>query len=182
MRLASQAAGIALALALGAIADPARAIITHPVKLAPIQANRANPAMRQARDSSKAATIQLTTPAPLPAGESETATPEAEAAVSSWAPTVEVWLSILILTFGCLVLGLEFLLLRGSRTHLSAESILRAIGVTTIIIGALFCITAGFSPQQIAPATGLFGTVAGYLLGKETVARARGARPDEEGA
>jgi hypothetical protein len=38
--------------------------------------------------------------------------------------------------------------------------------VTLIIIGTLFFITAGFDSTQIAPALGLFGTIAGYLLGK----------------
>jgi hypothetical protein len=38
--------------------------------------------------------------------------------------------------------------------------------VTLIIVGTLFAITAGFDSNQIAPAMGLFGTIAGYLLGK----------------
>ena len=38
--------------------------------------------------------------------------------------------------------------------------------ITLIITATLFLITAGYDNNQIAPAIGLFGTVAGYLLGK----------------
>ena len=41
-------------------------------------------------------------------------------------------------------------------------------GVTLILVGTLFAITAGFSAEDIGPALGLFGTVAGYLLGRRT--------------
>ena len=41
-----------------------------------------------------------------------------------------------------------------------------ALAVTLIVVSSLFIITAGYSSEQIAPAMGLFGTIAGYLLGR----------------
>jgi hypothetical protein len=76
----------------------------------------------------------------------------------------EFWLSAEILLFGLGVIIIEFLLLR--KAHVNAEEALRVYAVTLIIVGTLFAITAGFDSNQIAPAMGLFGTIAGYLLGK----------------
>jgi Trk-type K+ transport system membrane component len=41
----------------------------------------------------------------------------------------------------------------------------RLIVATLVIFCSLFLITAGYSSQQIAPITGLFGTMIGYMLG-----------------
>ncbi len=76
----------------------------------------------------------------------------------------EFWLSAEILVFGCVVIVFESWLLRKSR--MSAEDTLRVYAVTLIIVGTFFTITAGFSADQVAPAMGLFGTIAGYLLGR----------------
>jgi hypothetical protein len=46
-------------------------------------------------------------------------------------------------------------------------SALRALATILIITFAVFLIVAGYSDQQIAPAFGLLGTLAGYLLGKD---------------
>jgi len=77
--------------------------------------------------------------------------------------TIELWLTAIVLSFGIVVLIIELILLRS--LQLSAQEILRILSVTIIIIGALLCITAGFSSEQIAPVIGLFGTIAGYILG-----------------
>jgi len=71
-------------------------------------------------------------------------------------------LSLLILGFGVLVLAAEVLLLL--RVRCGAEEILRIFGITLIVIGALLVVPAGFSAQTVAPAMGLLGTIAGYLL------------------
>lgn len=80
--------------------------------------------------------------------------------------SLEFWLSILVLIFGCIVLTLEYMQLRN--INVTAEESLRIYAVTLIIIATLFSITAGFDAIQVAPAMGLFGTIAGYLLGKGT--------------
>ena len=45
------------------------------------------------------------------------------------------------------------------------SSITRLLITTIVIFSSLFLITAGFSSQQIAPITGLFGTIIGYMVG-----------------
>jgi drug/metabolite transporter (DMT)-like permease len=77
----------------------------------------------------------------------------------------EFILTILVSVLGLIALAMEFLMLR-RLTKLKAEDVLRVFAVTLILIGTLFFIVAGFDSNQIAPAMGLFGTVAGYLLGR----------------
>ena len=79
----------------------------------------------------------------------------------------EFWLSLLILAFGATVVLVQYSLLR--KRLFDANDILKVFGVTLIIVGTLFLIAAGFGDKQIAPAMGLFGTLAGYLLGKASV-------------
>jgi len=74
-------------------------------------------------------------------------------------------LAILISAICMVTLLMLFFLLRGV-PKLKAEDSLRTFGVVLIILGTLFFVAAGFSAQQIAPAIGLFGTIAGYLLGR----------------
>ncbi len=73
-------------------------------------------------------------------------------------------LSMMVLAFGLIIILLESVLIFTKK--ISEENIVRFIVVTLIIISALFLITAGYSNDQIAPAMGLLGAVAGYLLGK----------------
>ena len=77
----------------------------------------------------------------------------------------EVALSIVVLLFAIIVISVVLI---AFRKHLSdkSEEIGRFGIVTILISGALFLITAGFSNTQIAPAYGLLGTIAGYLLGQ----------------
>lgn len=79
----------------------------------------------------------------------------------------EFWLSLLILAFGTVVVSVQFSLLR--KKKFDGNDILKVFGVTLIIVGTLFLIAAGFGDKQIAPAMGLFGTLAGYLLGRASV-------------
>ncbi|MNW14527.1 hypothetical protein D3C71_2127710 [compost metagenome] len=46
------------------------------------------------------------------------------------------------------------------------EQTIKLLAVTLIVISTLFIITAGFDGEQIAPAMGLFGTIAGYMVGR----------------
>ena len=95
-----------------------------------------------------------------------TPVPPAEKPVSyNYLGSFEFIITIMVAAIGLIALAMEFLLLR-SVGDLKAEDALRVFAVTLIIIGTLFFITAGFNSTQIAPAMGLFGTVAGYLLGR----------------
>jgi hypothetical protein len=74
----------------------------------------------------------------------------------------EIWLSAGVLLLGVIFVAVIWRL-TASNIPGKATSI-KAILVLSIIVGTLFLITAGFSSQSIAPAMGLFGTIAGYLL------------------
>src|SRR5205085_664452 len=74
------------------------------------------------------------------------------------------WLSVIIVLFGVFVVILEYRLL--SRAKAKPSDVMRVLAVTLILVGSLFLITAGYSNDQISPVSGLFGTVAGYLLGR----------------
>lgn len=78
--------------------------------------------------------------------------------------SLEESLSTYVLIFGFLIILLEVYLIRVS--NIDPANIIKFIIVTLIITATLFLITAGYSSVQIAPATGLLGTIAGYLLGK----------------
>jgi hypothetical protein len=78
--------------------------------------------------------------------------------------SLEFWLSVIVIVFGVFVVTLEYRLL--ARTKTNPSDIMRVLAVTLILVGSLFLITAGYSSNQISPVSGLFGTVAGYLLGR----------------
>ena len=79
---------------------------------------------------------------------------------------LEFTLSISVLLFGVLVFFLEAYLIKIKK--IDHEHVMKIVLITLIVIGTLFLITAGYNNNQIAPATGLLGTIAGYLLGKTT--------------
>jgi uncharacterized membrane protein len=79
----------------------------------------------------------------------------------------EFLITLMVSVIALLALLMEFTLLKRI-PNLKAEETLRVFAVTLILLGTLFFITAGFDSNQVAPAMGLFGTVAGYLLGKST--------------
>jgi hypothetical protein len=76
----------------------------------------------------------------------------------------ETWAAVAVLVFG-LLLGLLALLILRHRT-VPAEEVIRLSAMVLIVTGTLFLVTAGYSGDQIAPALGLLGTVAGYMLGR----------------
>jgi thiol:disulfide interchange protein len=80
--------------------------------------------------------------------------------------SIEVVLSIGVLVFGLIVLGLETFILRPSNSY-TAFWALKLYGVTLVIIAGMFMIVAGYSQSQITSMMGLLGSLAGYLLGKE---------------
>ncbi|MBK8174916.1 MAG: hypothetical protein IPK66_06540 [Rhodospirillales bacterium] len=77
----------------------------------------------------------------------------------------EVQLAVAVLLFGVLILGVQYLLVwRGS---IDQDTAVRITTLTLVVVATLFVITAGFAREQIAPAIGLFGTIIGYLLGRQ---------------
>ena len=81
-----------------------------------------------------------------------------------WLSSFEFWMSFSVLVFGLLVFAIEIIMVR--LTKFQPEQTIKLLAVTLIVISTLFIITAGFDSEQIAPAMGLFGTVAGYMLGR----------------
>ena len=83
-----------------------------------------------------------------------------------WTPDLVQFLSISLLAFSALILIMASTLLWRSKA--SAQDILRVFGILTIIgVSALLLIT-GYSNDQLTPIIGLFGAIAGYLLGKDS--------------
>ena len=74
-------------------------------------------------------------------------------------------MSAALLVFGVVVLLLATYLIKVGK---SSEAVLRIFGTILIIVIAVFLVVAGYSDTQIAPVMGLLGTIAGYLLGKES--------------
>ncbi|MFT3898549.1 MAG: hypothetical protein QM719_12820 [Thermomonas sp.] len=89
-------------------------------------------------------------------------------------------LSFSILLFGFFVLVVQYLLLRRPPRQ-SAHDILQLLSINLIVTGTLFLISAGFSAQQIAPGLGLFGTIAGYVLGRRMGESANAKTPAQAG-
>jgi hypothetical protein len=77
---------------------------------------------------------------------------------------LEFSLSIIVLSFGIIVILLEIFVIKSKK--IASQDVIKFITITLIITGTLFLITAGYDNNQIAPAVGLLGTIAGYLLGR----------------
>jgi hypothetical protein len=114
--------------------------------------------------------VVLETPFALAQSENVGNTPPASPALSTVHPSnlltsTEIALAIVVLVFG---LGVILISLRLFKENIKdkPELVSQTIIVILIIVGTLFLISAGLSNDQIAPAIGLFGTIAGYLLGR----------------
>lgn len=82
-----------------------------------------------------------------------------------WSTTNAMTISACVLLFGMVALISAGYLIRHERDGLV---ILRVVGTVLIITLSVFLIVAGYDNTQIAPAIGLLGTLAGYLLGRES--------------
>ncbi|MEP1420283.1 MAG: hypothetical protein ABJK59_00750 [Erythrobacter sp.] len=87
----------------------------------------------------------------------------------------EFWLSIVILCFGLVVILCQMFLLKSAKEkdggNPDIATGIRLSVVSMIVVGALVFVASGYSQNQIGPAMGLFGTVAGYLIGQQSVRR-----------
>lgn len=93
------------------------------------------------------------------------ATEEANLTKPIWSAQNAMTVSSAVLVYSLIVLALATYLIRLGK---SSSSVLRIFGTILIISSSIFLIVAGYTSQQIAPAMGLLGTLAGYLLGKES--------------
>jgi hydrogenase/urease accessory protein HupE len=81
-------------------------------------------------------------------------------------------LTVIILVFGLIALGFLYAIARRPQT---TPMVLRIYVITIIVFGTLAIVAAGYSSEQVAPVMGLFGTIAGYILGRSE----RKETPDE---
>ncbi len=70
----------------------------------------------------------------------------------------------MVLVFSLICFAVAFLLRRLGQ--FSDENVIRILALVLIVTGTLFLVTMGYSANQIAPALGLLGTIAGYMLGR----------------
>ena len=89
--------------------------------------------------------------------------------------SLEIVISVGILVFALVVLGLEAVIMLRAQPPWHAQQVMRVFGLTLILTMSVFLIGAGYSENQTAPAMGLLGVVAGYLLGNQ--GRESGRRP-----
>jgi hypothetical protein len=82
---------------------------------------------------------------------------------NNWSPRETMTMSGAALAYSLVVLLVAAVIAKGLK---SPEQAIRLFTVVLIINSAVFFIVAGYSSQQIAPAVGLLGTMAGYVLGK----------------
>lgn len=83
-----------------------------------------------------------------------------------WNPELATYLSTSILIFTVIGLVLATTLLW--RGNAAPQFVLKVFGVLFIIGLSAFLLVVGYSNAQLTPIVGLFGAIAGYLLGKET--------------
>lgn len=75
----------------------------------------------------------------------------------------ELLLSAMILTFCVISFGFLYLALRSDKV---TPFFLRVYVITVVIFGTLLVVSSAYATSQIAPVVGLFGTIAGYVLGR----------------
>ncbi|WP_101757276.1 hypothetical protein [Oceanicoccus sp. KOV_DT_Chl] len=82
-----------------------------------------------------------------------------------WSTDLIQFLSLSVLGFCCLALLLATVLLWRSASP--AQQILRIFGVISILGLSSLLLIVGYDNDQLTPIVGLFGAIAGYLLGKD---------------
>ncbi len=101
--------------------------------------------------------------------------PPASAAHSgTWTPEMVKFLTLSTFAFMSLTLILCTALLW--RKGASGANNLRVFGIISIIGLSALLLFVGYSNEQLTPIVGLFGAIAGYLLGKDS---ALPAKPDD---
>jgi hypothetical protein len=101
-----------------------------------------------------------------------------------WSPSLVTNLAWLILGFTLIVVCLATFLLR--KNDANGQMTLKVFGLTLIISMSALLLIVGYGKDQLTPIIGLFGAIAGYLLGKETsgpaAARPAPKEPDHKSA
>lgn len=91
---------------------------------------------------------------------------DAVAGQQPWTESLVIYLSTSILMVIALALILGTFLMWKKSTN--GQDVLRLYGVVIIVGLSALLLVVGFSNSQLTPIVGLFGAIAGYLLGKES--------------
>jgi hypothetical protein len=94
------------------------------------------------------------------------ATRQAPTSTQGWSAELVQFLAVSILAFTFLALLLCTVLMWRNRA--SGYHVLRVFGIVFILGISALLLVVGYSNEQLTPIVGLFGAVAGYLLGKDT--------------
>jgi hypothetical protein len=81
--------------------------------------------------------------------------------------TLEIVFCIGILVFGAFIISLEVYVMLLQKRYWDVWSF-KIVGLTLVVVCGMFLVFAGYTQDQIAPMMALLGTVAGYMLGKES--------------
>ncbi|MCG8093858.1 MAG: hypothetical protein JAZ17_09565 [Candidatus Thiodiazotropha endolucinida] len=82
-----------------------------------------------------------------------------------WSQELVSFLSISVLVFSGAALVMATILLW--RASASPEFVLKTLGIITIVGFSALLLIVGYGKDQLTPIIGLFGAIAGYLLGKD---------------
>lgn len=80
-----------------------------------------------------------------------------------WDKEILLIFGLSVLVFGLLTLVIVAALLRVATPP---SIVLRNLTIPLIVTASVFLVTVGWSKEQISPVIGLFGTIAGYILGR----------------
>ena len=83
-----------------------------------------------------------------------------------WSPELVRFLSIGVLSFASMALLVAAVLLWRSKA--APEHVLKVIAILSILSLSAFLLVVGYTNSQLTPIVGLFGAIAGYLLGKDS--------------
>jgi hypothetical protein len=95
----------------------------------------------------------------------DNATVIASTSAQPWSRDLVLALTAGILYFSVITFVLAAVLLWRSNAH--PHHILRVFGIQSIVTFSALLMVVGYSNEQLTPIIGLFGAVAGYLLGKD---------------
>lgn len=80
----------------------------------------------------------------------------------------EIVKSVIVIVFALIIFSLLIFRIKVQTMH--AEDFIRLIVLALVICSSMYLISAGWDDQQTAPAFGILGTIAGYLLGRGSAA------------
>lgn len=76
----------------------------------------------------------------------------------------EFIIAVSVMVFGLLILLSCYVL--GKTKTFDGDQLIRLVCLIIIVTGTLVLVATGYDATQIAPALGILGTIAGYMLGK----------------